>query len=304
MRRTGTANDPLWYKDAIIYELPVKSFHDGNADGIGDFKGLCEKLDYLQSLGVTCLWLLPFFPSPLKDDGYDIADYVARASELRRRWMISRHSCMRRTTAACRWSSSWSSTTRPISIRGSSAHGRRRPDRRSATITCGAIPTSAISRRGSSSSIPSARTGRGIRSRRRTTGTGSFSISRISTTTTRRSSARCWRCWISGSIWASTASGSTPCRTWSSAMARPAKICPRRTPSSRRSGAHVDARAPGRMLLGRGQPVAGRRAGLLRRRRRMPHGLSLPGHAAHLHGAAPGGSAADHRRDGADAGHS
>jgi maltose alpha-D-glucosyltransferase/alpha-amylase len=77
MRRTGTAKDPLWYKDAIIYELPVKSFHDGNADGIGDFKGLCEKLDFLQSLGVTCLWLLPFFPSPLKDDGYDIADYVA-----------------------------------------------------------------------------------------------------------------------------------------------------------------------------------------------------------------------------------
>ena len=76
MRRTGTANDPLWYKDAIIYELPIKSFCDGNADGVGDFTGLCEKLDYLQGLGVTCLWLLPFFPSPLKDDGYDIADYV------------------------------------------------------------------------------------------------------------------------------------------------------------------------------------------------------------------------------------
>ena len=76
MRRTGTASDPLWYKDTIIYELPVKSFCDGNADGIGDFQGLSQKLDYLQNLGVTCLWLLPFFPSPLKDDGYDIADYV------------------------------------------------------------------------------------------------------------------------------------------------------------------------------------------------------------------------------------
>jgi len=76
MRRTGTAVDPLWYKDAVIYELPVKSFCDGNADGVGDFQGLSEKLDYLQGLGVTCLWLLPFFPSPLKDDGYDIADYV------------------------------------------------------------------------------------------------------------------------------------------------------------------------------------------------------------------------------------
>jgi maltose alpha-D-glucosyltransferase/alpha-amylase len=76
MRRTGSAGDPLWYKDAIIYELPVKSFFDANGDGIGDFAGLCEKLDYLQALGATCLWLLPFFPSPLKDDGYDIADYV------------------------------------------------------------------------------------------------------------------------------------------------------------------------------------------------------------------------------------
>jgi maltose alpha-D-glucosyltransferase / alpha-amylase len=77
MSRTGITSDPLWYKDAIIYELPVKSFRDGNADGIGDFPGLHEKLDYLQALGVTCLWLLPFFPSPWKDDGYDIAGYTS-----------------------------------------------------------------------------------------------------------------------------------------------------------------------------------------------------------------------------------
>jgi maltose alpha-D-glucosyltransferase/alpha-amylase len=64
-----------WYKDAIIYELHIKAFHDGNCDGIGDFKGLLEKLDYLQDLGVTAIWLLPFYPSPLKDDGYDISDY-------------------------------------------------------------------------------------------------------------------------------------------------------------------------------------------------------------------------------------
>jgi maltose alpha-D-glucosyltransferase/alpha-amylase len=69
--------DPLWYKDAIIYETHVKAFFDKNNDGIGDFRGLIEKLDYLQDLGVTCLWLLPFFPSPLRDDGYDIADYTA-----------------------------------------------------------------------------------------------------------------------------------------------------------------------------------------------------------------------------------
>jgi maltose alpha-D-glucosyltransferase/alpha-amylase len=68
--------DPLWYKDAIIYETHVKAFFDSNDDGIGDFPGLLQKLDYLSELGVTCLWLLPFFPSPLRDDGYDIADYT------------------------------------------------------------------------------------------------------------------------------------------------------------------------------------------------------------------------------------
>jgi maltose alpha-D-glucosyltransferase/alpha-amylase len=67
--------DGRWYKDAIIYELHVKAFHDSNADGIGDFRGLIEKLDYLRDLGVDCIWLLPFSPSPLRDDGYDIADY-------------------------------------------------------------------------------------------------------------------------------------------------------------------------------------------------------------------------------------
>jgi maltose alpha-D-glucosyltransferase / alpha-amylase len=69
-------DDPLWYKDAIIYQAHVKSFFDSTNDGIGDFAGLTQKLDYLQSLGVTCLWLLPFFPSPLRDDGYDISDYL------------------------------------------------------------------------------------------------------------------------------------------------------------------------------------------------------------------------------------
>jgi len=68
-------DQPLWYKDAIIYELHVKSFYDSTGDGIGDFEGLIRKLDYIRDLGVTALWLLPFYPSPLLDDGYDIADY-------------------------------------------------------------------------------------------------------------------------------------------------------------------------------------------------------------------------------------
>jgi maltose alpha-D-glucosyltransferase/alpha-amylase len=70
-----SANDPLWYKDAIIYQIHVKAFRDSNGDGFGDFPGLIQKLDYVQSLNVNTLWLLPFYPSPLRDDGYDIAEY-------------------------------------------------------------------------------------------------------------------------------------------------------------------------------------------------------------------------------------
>ena len=71
----SNADDALWYKDAVIYQLNVKSFFDSNADGIGDFKGLNSKLEYIRDLGVNTIWLMPFYPSPLKDDGYDIADY-------------------------------------------------------------------------------------------------------------------------------------------------------------------------------------------------------------------------------------
>lgn len=67
--------DPQWYKDVIIYEVDVKGFYDSNGDGIGDFRGLVQKLDYIKALGITGIWLLPFYPSPLKDDGYDISDY-------------------------------------------------------------------------------------------------------------------------------------------------------------------------------------------------------------------------------------
>src|SRR6059036_202225 len=68
--------EPQWYRDAVIYEVHVRAFFDSNRDGIGDFAGLTQKLDYLQDLGVTTIWLLPFYPSPLRDDGYDISDYM------------------------------------------------------------------------------------------------------------------------------------------------------------------------------------------------------------------------------------
>jgi maltose alpha-D-glucosyltransferase/alpha-amylase len=76
-KRIEPEGDPLWYKDAVIYQTHVKSFCDSNGDGIGDFPGLTRKLDYLEGLGVTAIWILPFYPSPLKDDGYDIATYFA-----------------------------------------------------------------------------------------------------------------------------------------------------------------------------------------------------------------------------------
>jgi maltose alpha-D-glucosyltransferase / alpha-amylase len=70
-------NNPLWYKDAVIYELHVKTFYDSDGDGIGDFRGLLEKMPYFEELGITAIWLLPFYPSPLRDDGYDIANYLS-----------------------------------------------------------------------------------------------------------------------------------------------------------------------------------------------------------------------------------
>ncbi len=73
--REGLGLEPFWYKSGVIYEVHVRAFYDANGDGSGDFRGLTEKLDYIKELGVTAIWLLPFYPSPLKDDGYDIADY-------------------------------------------------------------------------------------------------------------------------------------------------------------------------------------------------------------------------------------
>ncbi len=74
-RRQRSGGDPLWFKDAVIYEVHVRAFFDGNDDGCGDFAGLTRKLEYIQDLGVNTVWLLPFYPSPGRDDGYDIADY-------------------------------------------------------------------------------------------------------------------------------------------------------------------------------------------------------------------------------------
>ena len=179
MTRRSSASDPLWYKDAIIYELPVKSFYDGNGDGIGDFAGLIDKLDYVQELGVTCLWLLPFFPSPLRDDGYDIADYRSIHPSYGtlddfKRFLEAAHA--RRLQVIIELVVNHTSDQHAV-VPGR-AHGAARSAGARRT-TSGATRTSDIRMRASSSSTRSDRTGPGIRSRRRTTGTASFSTSPI-----------------------------------------------------------------------------------------------------------------------------
>ncbi|HMU36273.1 MAG TPA: alpha-amylase family glycosyl hydrolase, partial [Marmoricola sp.] len=76
MTNTPVNNEPEWFKTAVFYEVLVRSFKDSNGDGVGDFQGLIEKLDYIQWLGVDCVWVPPFFTSPLRDGGYDVADYT------------------------------------------------------------------------------------------------------------------------------------------------------------------------------------------------------------------------------------
>ena len=81
-----TRTSDMWWKNAVIYCLDVETFLDWNDDGVGDLAGLSERIDYLAGMGVSCLWLMPFYPSPNRDDGYDIADYYGVDERLRRAW--------------------------------------------------------------------------------------------------------------------------------------------------------------------------------------------------------------------------
>ena len=102
VKQTTTAAEQLWYKDAIIYQLHVKSFFDSNNDGIGDFPGLISKLDYIADLGVNAIWLLPFYPSPRRDDGYDISSTTATFIPTTARSQTFAISCAPRTCRGIR----------------------------------------------------------------------------------------------------------------------------------------------------------------------------------------------------------
>ena len=134
----SVVSDPHWYKDAVIYELHVRAFFDSNGDGIGDFQGLTQKLDYLADLGVTALWLLPFYPSPLQGRRLRHRRLHGASTRATARCATSRRSSARRTSAACASSPSWSATTRPTSTPGSSAPGARHRAAPRATSTSGA----------------------------------------------------------------------------------------------------------------------------------------------------------------------
>jgi maltose alpha-D-glucosyltransferase / alpha-amylase len=135
-------SDPLWYKDAIIYQLHIKSFFDANNDGIGDFQGLISRLDYIADLGVNTIWLLPFYPSPRLDDGYDIADYRGVHPDYGAPAFRSRVQC-------------------------------------TGIFMSGRLTIENMQAHASFSWIPNARTGRGTTRQRRITGTASITINPI-----------------------------------------------------------------------------------------------------------------------------
>lgn len=169
-------DDALWYKDAVIYQLHVKSFCDSDNDGVGDFPGLISKLDYIAELGVDAIWLLPFYPSPRRDDGYDIAEYRGVHPDYgtmadARRFIAEAHA--RGLRVITELVINHTSDQHPWFQRAR----RAKAGLRCATSTCGRTTTRNTPARASSSSTPSPPTGPGTRWPTPTTGTASIRTS-------------------------------------------------------------------------------------------------------------------------------
>ena len=298
----AAVTDELWYKDAIIYQLHVKAFADSNNDGIGDFAGLTEKLGYLQDLGVTTLWLLPFYPSPGRDDGYDIADYgdinpdfgtmkdfrrfiqeakkrgLRVITELVINHTSDQHDWFKRARRSDPNSSArnwyvWSDTDQKYPGHADHLHRYREIE---LDLGSGSRPVLLAPLLLAPAGPQFRQSARGQRA-----GAGDEALARH----------------------------------------RRRRLPPRRHPLSLRARRHQQ-REPARDphhhqaaaqrtrclrqrqgAAGRGQSMAGGRAGIFRPRRRMPHGLSLPADAAHLHGDRAGRPLPDHRHPAADARH-
>ena len=246
----------------------TRSFFDSNGDGIGDFRGLTSKLDYLQDLGVTALWLLPFYPSPARDDGYDISDYTdvhPDVGTLADFEQLLARSAPPRASAS---SPSWSSTTRPTSTRGSSARAERRAGiARARLLRVERLRRSATRTPASSSRTSSRRTGRGTAMAERVLLAPLLRAPARSQLREPRGpggAARGRR--LLARPRASTACGSTPSRTSTRRRARTARTCPQTHAFLKKLRAHIDAKLPEPHAPRRGQPVAGGRRRLLRRR--------------------------------------
>ena len=248
MSRAIDPDDHRWYQRAVFYEVLVRGFYDANGDGTGDLRGLTEKLDYLEWLGVDCLWLLPFYQSPLRDGGYDISDFfivlpeygdVDDAARLveeahRRGIRVIADMVMNHTSDQHPW-------FQEIAAGPDQPEGRLvRLERRRPALAA---------RPASSSSTPRRRTGPGTPSASSTTGTASSTISPTSTTTTPRSPRRCSTSSASGSTSASTASGSTPCPYLFERDGTNGENLPETHEYLRRLRKEVDDEFPGKVLL-------------------------------------------------------
>ena len=276
-----------WYKDAIIYEVHVRAFYDSVTDGIGDFGGLTQKLDYLEDLGVTAVWLLPFCPSPLRDDGYDISNYTdvhpaygtlrdfqRFLREAHRRGLrvitelVLNHTSdqhvwfqrSRRAAPGSRWRNFYVWSDTPEKYRDARIIFK---DFESSNWTWDPVAKAYYWHR--------------FYSHQPDLNWDNPEVKR----------GACSPPWTSGSTWAWTAFAWMPCPTSSSAKAPTARTCPKPTRRCA-SCASTWTRISRPHAAGRGQSVAGRRGRLLWQRRRMPHGIPLPGDAAAVHVAAHG----------------
>lgn len=299
-RAPALERDPLWYKDAIIYQLHVKSFADSNGDGIGDFPGLISKLDYIAELGANTIWLLPFYPSPRLDDGYDIAEYRAIHPDYgtmadAKRFIAAAHA--RGLRVITELVINHTSDRHPWFQRAP-RQARLRPSR----LLCLVRQRPALFRHphhlhrhrafeldlGSGGGrlllAPLLLAPAGPQLRQSPGRQGGAGGDALLARSRRRRPA--------------PGRGTLPDRAGRHEQREPARDARHAAPLPGR------ARRPlsGPHAAGRGQPVAGGHQGLFRRRRRMPHGVPLPADAAHVHGAGAGGSLPDHRHPAPDAG--